>query len=327
MKISSYALCLLGMAAASQATVVRALEDTVLTPGFNYGGTASLVYDPTFGAGHVAKLKFNLNGKNASAAIAFGFKDWGAYNFDALTSITVYLKADTTRSIQITPKKGEPDTIKLTKDSLYHVLTNGGKDFFNTVTATKTGGKVSMTKANFDVNRGWLISGGVPNDATLKSWLGADSGDTYLNGVDTILSSLKFIQIAVPCRKLTGGVQDSCFNDSGYIEIDSLAINGVKIGGADWSDPITNLTGIRTHFAGASSEFRALVVGQNLEVALPASASRVELIRQDGSKVSSWSVSGSSTRLMLPVGLENGKYIAVCHTPSGTQTNFVTILR
>lgn len=323
MKISTIAFGLCGLAAASSATVVRAFEDTVLTPGYSYGGTSSnLVYDPAFGAGHVAKFAFNLNGHYASAGIAFGFKDWGSYNFQSATSIDVYLKTESVRTVQISIKKG----LVTHKDSLYDKIGSDGKGFLAEVEATSAGQKFTLEKADFDLP-GWLISGGKPTDAGLKAWLGADSGLTYKNGYDTVMSDLKFIQIAIPCEQDYNDTTQNCHNDSGYVEIDSLVVNGVQIGSADWSDPVTNLTGIRTRIGASASQFRALVVGENLEVSLPALATRVELIRQDGSKVSSWSVSGSVAHLALPKGMENGKYIVVCDLPTGRQMGSVTIVR
>lgn len=319
MKTTTLALAVAGLAATSQATVIRAFEDTTLAPGYNYSTTsAKLVVDPTFGAGQVAKITFNLNGQYSGAGIAFGFKDWGAYDFKALTSISVYLKADTTRTVAFTFKMG-------TK-SLYDTLGNGGKVFTATAVASKTGGIVTIPKAKFDFPD-WTIARGRINDSLANVWLGIDSTD-YLKHLDTVLADLKFVQLAVPCAKKYDGKDQNCLNDSGFLEIDSLSLNGVTIGGSDWSDP-HNAAGIGARTGFASRSFGAIVRGQVMDVSLPTAVSdaKIVLVRQDGSKVAGWTTTSASSSLALPVGLEKGKYFVVCDLPSGRSVGSIAIIR
>lgn len=318
MKTSLFAIGLLGLAGISQATVVRAFDDTTLNPHYTFSSAkASLATDPNFGSGQVAKFDFVLKGQYASAGMGLGFKDWGTFDFSSLTSITAYLKSDRDRTVQFTITRG-------TK-SLYDTLAKGGKVFTATATALKAGGKVEVKKSQFDFP-GWLVSGTTLKDSLAKVWLGADSND-YLKHLDTVLADFRFVQLAVPCELNDGGTAQTCASDSGYLEIDSLAVNGVTIEGADWSDP-HNAIGVG-HRAIRARSFEANVHGNVLDVALAASASsaRIELVRQDGSRVASWSVSGRAASLALPAGLEKGGYFVICQEASGRSVTTIAIVR
>ena len=126
------------------------------------------------------------------------------------------------------------------------------------------------------------------------------------------------------------GVKKVAFQSSSATTTD-LYLKEIAFVGLKLSDvvPTGTRTGIRTRMGRSVSDFHAAIHGQNLEVTLAGAllGSRIEMVRQDGSKVASWTVSGVSASLALPAGLEKGNYFVFAKTATGIKAGSVTVVR
>lgn len=261
------------------------------------------------GTGNVLRKTFSLEGKYASAGVGVVFdQGWLPVDASALTGVKITLRTDVERPITVSLKNSE--------DPDYDALGVEGLGYMTTVAdVTPEGTTVTLLPTKF-VFPSWWNSG--TGNAAAIAWIGGKTKTLMDAKRADVLKSLTAIQVAVNC--------DSCV-ESGWFEVDDVTLVSVTDAeGYGWieGEPVAsvlprsaNIQGLRTAINGQS-----LLVGRG-----ESSAATLDLIRLDGSKVASWSISGSNASVALPTGLEKGTYYAVVSSEGKRSSSTVSIVR
>lgn len=291
---------------------------------FEYG-TEKLDLIPSaggFGAGQVLKVDYVLDGDWASAGVGVAFTTtWDAVDASALTAVKLTLRTDKVRDVEIALKTNED------LDPAYQALGTGGISYMATKEVDETGTTLTIPVASFVFPTWWkdkATAGDVKEAA--QTWVGSKLTTDMVAKRVSVLKQLVTIQIAIPCREGEADLR-TCDADAGTLEIDDVTLVGVK--DAEGLDLIEGEQSAAVLPRSASAHgLRTAINGQLLTVGRAESSSAtLELIRLDGSKVSSWAISGATASVALPAGLEKGTYYAVVSSEGKRSSSSVSIVR
>lgn len=334
MKKLAVLLGLSGAFLAAQADMVRTFDglelgvdcdDSDLGPCmlFEYDTKAvSFVPATAPGSGTALKVDYAISGAYSGAGVGIVFdQSWTPVDASALTAVKLTIRSDADHADAIYRV-----TLKNSEDEEYEALGEAGLGYIAEQQVSTDGSTLTIPVNKFVMPPTWWFT----NEAAY-AWVGSTKAKTAAGaGKDTaalnagrrrVLASLTSIQVSVGCN------DDEACAITGSLEIDDVTLVGVKTpDGEDWIEGelvagvlprSANIQGLRTAINGQS-----LLVGRG-----EGSAATLDLIRLDGSKVASWSISGSNASVALPTGLEKGTYYAVVSSEGKRSSTTVSIVR
>ncbi len=335
MKKLAVLLGLSGAFLAAQADIIRTFDNSLTDDyGDDLGAYGAFAYPETgtkavvtktvaaptgFGSGNVFQLDFKLSGAYDAAGVGFAAPGWDSLDASAMTGIKVSLRTVGIDTVTV--------SLKTSFDADYDALASYGLSFDAKVPGTLAGVTTTILPTKFVFPSWWksAVDPENPDDAgnlAAQTWVGSTSiSDLNAKRTD-VLKHLSSVQIAVGCNaKATCAIQGSVF-------IDSLIILGANYNDESWHDDIT-LEGSSVLPRSVSAHgLRAAVNGQFLTVGrAETSVASMDLVRLDGTKVASWTISGSMASVALPSNLEKGTYYAVVSSEGKRSSTSVSIVR